>query len=127
MLKWSDVFDNNKATASNSGSISRLKEGPQELLRKSPPSYMRPTLVEAPPECRAEVPVQIPPPLASVVPTRQKSGQAQPKTEECAKLFGDGSWLEVLLQDSSWSRNSRDEIVEVVDLSQRQSGQNDII
>ena len=61
--KWSDVFGNGKATSSNRGSSSAVKERPQELLRKAPASYMRPALVKAPPDCRAEMPVNIPPHL----------------------------------------------------------------
>ena len=53
--KWSDVFGDNTATASNSGRNLTVKEQPQELLKKASRSYMRPTSVKAPPDRRAEV------------------------------------------------------------------------
>ena len=115
MPKWSDVFGNNKVSASNGGSNSLVKERPQELLRRALRSYLKSVVFRAPLGGRVAMPLKVPSPWsAHVAGVERFSDQNQEEAE---------MGIEGLLPNCGWSQSIRDDIIKVLDVSQRQNGQ----
>ena len=98
--KWSEGFGHNNASASNRGSKSPVNQRSQELHKKAPLCDNRPTSIKALLSCRAEVPETC---RHRCLPMSTHDRTSTHMQKE-AELF----ILEVLLQDSSWSRGVKD-------------------
>ena len=83
---------------------------------------MIPTLVKVPPNCRGAEPVKMLPPLPSMCTHDTRVDEFRRRLKSALNHLQketESHILEDLLQESSWSRNIRDDRVKVVELSHR--------